>query len=239
MTLYKFNSTFDRIERIDAAQNPDELIRELARAAAEFGFDATAIAAFPHPDIPFEKRVLAQHWGNGWPEHYFSNGFIDDDPVFLHSKTVLRPFDWSEARYEKKSKAARVMNDAADFGFAVGFCVPTHTPYGPVNVTFGGRRAELSREDRGMLHLVAIYAQIRATELLAGKLAVAGAARALSPREREILRWCSAGNTTREIADRLGISPHTVITHINAACRKLEVRTRTAAVAKALQARLI
>lgn len=239
MTLYKFNFTFDQIEKINAAATLEELIRTLAGVAEQFGLSGAAIAAFPHPDIPFEKRVLAHHWRTGWAEHYLANNFIEHDPVFEYSKTSLRPFDWSEVRYEKDSEAARVMNEAAAFGLAEGFCVPTQTPHGPVNVTFGGSRADLSREDRHMLHLVAIYAQIRATELLAAKLDEVAKVLSLSPREREVLKWCAEGKTTRQIAEVLGISPHTIITHVNGACRKLGVQTRTAAVAKALQAKLI
>ncbi len=239
MSLYDLNDTFDAIERIDRAKTPDDLIAALASVAAQFGFDATAIAAFPHPDIPFDKRVLAHHWPNGWFEHYMERNYVAVDPVFRHSTTSLRPFEWSEAHYEKKSKAADVMNEAAEFGFAAGFCVPTLTPHGPINVTFGGRRSELSREDRGLLHLAAIYAQFRATELLSEKLRTGNSGPALSPREREVLRWCAAGKTTRQIADALGISQHTVLTHIAGACRKLEARTRTAAVAKAMSAGLI
>jgi LuxR family quorum sensing-dependent transcriptional regulator len=239
MSHSKFNSTFDWIERIDAAQTLDELIAELAKAAAEFGFEATAIAAYPHPDIPFEKRVIAHQWPSGWLERYFANNYIDHDPVFRHSKTALRPFEWSDAPYEKNSRAAQVMNEAAEFGFAAGFCVPTMSPSGPINVAFGGDRSEMSREDRGMLHLLALYAQHRATELLSGKLKELAEILKLSPRELEVLRWCAEGKTSEKIAKSLGISTHTVLTHIGGACRKLGTRSRTAAVAKAMNAGLI
>jgi len=239
MTLFHFNATFDGIERINAAQTPDELIAELSKIAEQFGFEATAIAAFPHPDIPFDQRVLAHRWPNGWFDHYMANNYVEDDPVSRHSTTSLRPFEWSEAPYDKKSKAAKVMNEAAEFGFATGFCVPTVTPFGPINVTFGGRRSELSREDRGMLHLVAIYAQHRATELIAGKLKGVAEVLRLSPREKEVLQRCAEGKTSDAIAEALGISTQTVLSHVSGACRKLGTRSRTAAVAKAMHAGLI
>lgn len=83
--------------------------------------------------------------------------------------------------------------------------------------------------------LAALYAQFRATELLAGKLNGSAGCPSLSPREREVLRWCSAGKTTREVAEALRISPP----HIASACRKLGTPTRTAAVARALYAGII
>jgi LuxR family quorum sensing-dependent transcriptional regulator len=239
MSPSNFNSTFDWIERISAAQTTDELIEELAKAAKQFGFDAVAIAAFPHPNIPFEQRVLARRWPNGWIEHYLSQNYIEADPVFRHSKSALRPFEWSEAKYDEKSKSAQVMNEAAEFGFASGFCVPTITPYGPFNVAFGGRQSELTREDKGMLHLLAIYAQHRATELISRKVSAVSEVLSLSPREREVLQWCAEGKTSDSIAEALGISTQTVLTHVSGACRKLGTRSRTAAVAKAMHAGLI
>jgi DNA-binding NarL/FixJ family response regulator len=62
-----------------------------------------------------------------------------------------------------------------------------------------------------------------------------GAAKALSDRESEILALLARGLTGEEIAQRLVLSPETIRTHIRNAMGKLEARTRTEAVVKALQ----
>lgn len=239
MSSYEVNRTFDGIERLEQAKTAQDLIAELAQIAAQFGLSAAAIAAFPVPDIPFEKRVLAHHWPGEWFDHYMAHNYIAVDPVFHHSRSALRPFAWSEARYEQGSKSAEVMREAAECGFAVGLCVPTLTRFGPINVTFGGKQSELSPRDAKMLHLLAIYAQIRATELLSDRLLAAMQWPSLSPREREVLQWCADGKTSSAIAEKLMISEHTVLTHIANACRKLGAANRTAAVARAIGAGLI
>jgi DNA-binding NarL/FixJ family response regulator len=61
-----------------------------------------------------------------------------------------------------------------------------------------------------------------------------GPPKALSGRESEILRMLAEGHTGEEIAQRLVLSPETVRTHIRNAMGKLEARTRTEAVVKAL-----
>ncbi|MGH2561326.1 MAG: ATP-binding protein [Thermomicrobiales bacterium] len=61
----------------------------------------------------------------------------------------------------------------------------------------------------------------------------------LSPREHEILRLLTAGQTDREIADALFISVRTVEHHVARILRKLGVRTRTAAVRAAIAASLV
>ncbi len=50
----------------------------------------------------------------------------------------------------------------------------------------------------------------------------------LSPREREVARLAALGRSNREIAAELYISVNTVIRHITAALRKLDVRSRAA-----------
>ena len=55
----------------------------------------------------------------------------------------------------------------------------------------------------------------------------------LTKREIEILGWIAEGRTTREIAAILVVSPHTVRKHIEHILEKLDVRTRSAAVARA------
>jgi DNA-binding NarL/FixJ family response regulator len=57
----------------------------------------------------------------------------------------------------------------------------------------------------------------------------------LSPRERQILELLAEGLRVKEIADRLSLSPATVHTHVRNAIAKLEVDTRTEAVALAVR----
>jgi DNA-binding NarL/FixJ family response regulator len=57
----------------------------------------------------------------------------------------------------------------------------------------------------------------------------------LSPREQEVLDCLSKGFLYKEIADKLGIAYETVHTYIRRIYEKLQVRTRTEAVAKFLR----
>ena len=60
----------------------------------------------------------------------------------------------------------------------------------------------------------------------------------LSPRERQILELLAEGLRVKEIAERLQLSPATVHTHVRNAIAKLEVDTRTEAVALAVKLQL-
>jgi DNA-binding NarL/FixJ family response regulator len=56
----------------------------------------------------------------------------------------------------------------------------------------------------------------------------------LSPREREVLNGLAEGQTYKQIADRLGVSIHTIRNYIRRIYEKLHVQSRTEAVAKFL-----
>ena len=61
----------------------------------------------------------------------------------------------------------------------------------------------------------------------------------LTDRERDILRLLADGLVKKEIAEQLGLSVHTVSTHLRAVYGKLHVSTNTGAVAKALREGII
>jgi DNA-binding NarL/FixJ family response regulator len=57
----------------------------------------------------------------------------------------------------------------------------------------------------------------------------------LSDRERQVLHQLAEGLTDREIADRLGISPRTVETHVGSIRNKLGVKNRAQAARRYLE----
>ena len=62
---------------------------------------------------------------------------------------------------------------------------------------------------------------------------------ALSKRETAILELISAGNSNKDIGEKLNIKENTVKWHINNIFQKLDVTNRTAAVIKAINAGII
>jgi HD-GYP domain-containing protein (c-di-GMP phosphodiesterase class II) len=61
----------------------------------------------------------------------------------------------------------------------------------------------------------------------------------LTERERDVLRWISLGASNKVVAQKLGISPSTVRTHVESVFRKLECSTRAAATLRATQLGLL
>ena len=62
---------------------------------------------------------------------------------------------------------------------------------------------------------------------------------ALTSRELQVLWWLAQGCTYSRIGDRLGVSLHTVTTHIKSIYRKLEVHCAAAAVRRAIELQML
>jgi len=61
----------------------------------------------------------------------------------------------------------------------------------------------------------------------------------LTPRESDVLRLVARGRSYAQIGKDLGVSPHTVTSHIKNAYRKLGVCSGAAAVMRALELKLL
>jgi LuxR family maltose regulon positive regulatory protein len=79
----------------------------------------------------------------------------------------------------------------------------------------------------------------RARRLLGALGRGGGTLPGVSPREREVLCLLAEGLTNRLIAERLVVSEHTVHRHVTSILRKLDLPSRTAAAAHAVQAGLL
>jgi DNA-binding CsgD family transcriptional regulator len=99
-------------------------------------------------------------------------------------------------------------------------------------ITLERGKHDFSERDRSLLELLQ-PALIRLRESAARRRASRPELLLLTQREEEILGWIARGKTTREIAVILVVSPHTVRKHIEHILEKLEVPTRSAAVARA------
>ena len=67
---------------------------------------------------------------------------------------------------------------------------------------------------------------------------IANKAARLTARESDVLRLIARGRTYAQVGDDLGVSLHTVASHIKNAYRKLGVRSGAAAVMRAVELKL-
>ena len=106
-----------------------------------------------------------------------------------------------------------------------------YASFSRVRVPFDGRLALYL--DILLPHLLATLARVLANEART-RINSARPAGLVTAREVEVLTWVRDGKTNDEIADILGLSMLTVKNHLRHAMKKLVVRTRGQAVAKAI-----
>lgn len=91
----------------------------------------------------------------------------------------------------------------------------------------GGRAVRWVSQARASCHrIVGDGGEAFYVNLSAGAAVRVDPTAALSPRRREIAEYAAAGATAKEIAQALGISPHTVRQHLKSVYRQLRVASR-------------
>lgn len=234
--------TFDRVEAIEKAKTSRAVAAELQRVGSEFGLDRLLTSEFLTPRDSLVPFLLMKNWPEEWSARYASRNYHEINPVVRKLRRTLKPLAWTDTRYDASEEPLghRVIMEAAEFGLRVGYCVPVHLVSGDhACVTFGGERFDDSREARRVLRMVSLYGHNKLYEIMLRHVKGADQQVRLSPREVEVLKWCSAGKTSHDIAETLMLSANTIETFFRSACRKLEADNRTQAVAHAIRAGLI
>ena len=167
------------------------------------------------------------------------------DPVVRAAERRAAGFAWDELgtivdlTVHEKSRLER----AARHGLVNGFTVPVHVPGEALGSSSFAVKGEGALPRRNFIAVQALGTF--AFEAMRGLLAREPGGRLASPapdaepltrRQRECLAFVARGKSDSVIADMLGIRPHTVTEHIEAARRRYAVATRSQLIVRALLA---
>lgn len=241
--MVRLDIAFEHIRKIDEAQTPEAVCRELLSVTGQFGLTKVLSCTVPkagHSDVGLLEHVFLVDWPQDWMEHHIGQGYMHVDPVVQRTRSDFRPFEWREAPIhgDQAMKSQRVMDEACDFKLNAGYCVPVLTESGTLGVTsLSGEWVELSPHGRGLINLLSSYALNRAISLKMHR--IARLRYQLTPREVECMRWAAEGKTDWEISMILGISEHTAARHLVNARDKLGAGNRVQAVAMAIRVGII
>jgi len=210
---------------------------DFQRTIREFGFTASACAAWVSAGRHRSTRFFFRDWPPDWLERYAAEGWLDHDFVVVEARRRMAPFRWEDILSERRlsCREAKVHGAALQYGWADLFAVPIHGPAGYCGlVTMAAKsHCALSPADRAALQMMAgaIHEQCRSA---VGFGNLDASAVRLTKREIECLQWVGGGKTDWEIAQLLGVTAATVHFHIEHAKKKLDTRTRAQAVALAV-----
>jgi LuxR family transcriptional regulator, maltose regulon positive regulatory protein len=145
---------------------------------------------------------------------------------------------------DEKSRAMDVMGQALALAEPEGY-IRTFVDEGPPmaellsEVLEAQQRGRLDSPRRIPAHYLRKLLAVLERDASGGALPAARLPEPLSERELEVLQLIAAGNTNRRIATELFVSVGTVKTHLNNLYRKLDVHSRTQALARARELNLL
>lgn len=233
---------------VEECRSPEEVIRELEKLLAAYGFDFYGLLKQPKPSDNPLSLVLAGRWPKGWPEIYVAKKYMLIDPTIRYLGLAQQGFRWRDAAPVFKDdpsirRMERMMTDSVRHGLIDGYIFPVHGRNGLLgNMSVGGQPVDLSPVEISLFEQAAKKAFWRILELRgeAGELRLAAAVDTnMTRREMEVLSYLADGLTSNEISRLLKISAHTVDWYMNGIQEKLKARNRQHAVAIAFRLGLI
>lgn len=199
-------------------------------------------------DIDVAAHVTRHNYRGDWARRF--DGLLSSDaeltdPVLLHVIAEQPPTAWNShgqvtvTRPDIHRRARRILGGVAEFGIRGGITIPL--PAGNGRWCYMGVTTADTADQRELLpHLSSVFAF---AHFLQGTLRRLGPAPLpqlrLTRRETEVLRWAAIGKSSWETSQILRIAESTVNFHIRSVIRRLNVRGRRAAVARALSLGLI
>lgn len=181
-------------------------------------------------------QFVLSGYPKGWRSYYDEQGYMMIDPVLARAAVSVVPFGWDELERDKPA-VQRLFSDAARFGLRHGLSVPVHCVNGEFGMMSFARARELpTGAGRWRLFQRAQWLTGLIQERMRHLILDSENAREprLTARERDCLRHAAQGLTAMAIGERMNIAESTVVFHLNAAERKLGVRTRNHAIARAI-----
>jgi len=239
-TLNLLCEAYDAMER---ARNSDELRAEMDKFARQSGFEHFVyVLAISAPSLKQQHYVI-----NGfppeWHERYVAREYFKIDPVVHFAQSSSLPALWSDAKFHG-SESREFWEEADSLGLRAGMSFAVHAMPGmtgilslsrdkPLNLPAADMAALIGRSQMfaSMLHDAVV--RIDLPKLLPEQSI------AMTPRERECLKWSADGKTAWEIGQILSITERTVVFHMNNVIQKLGASNKIQAIVRAVSLKLV
>jgi LuxR family quorum sensing-dependent transcriptional regulator len=228
--------------RILATTDPAAALGALIAETAPAGLTHVSIGHAPAPGADRPDGFFHTTWPQAWFDLYAAHAVVREDPVVARARRDPAPFTWAEIAsdltdWRLTGDGPPMLALAARFGWTAGFVVPVHGHAGEVGiVAYAGTGDLTDPAPRIAVQTLSIVAYLHLRGLH-GRILPPDPG--LTARERDVLAFLARGLTDAQVAERLGITPRTVLAHVATAKDRLRAATRTQAVAEAVARGLI
>lgn len=230
----------DFVESLIGAKALEDVQAVCHRVAEELGFDGFVYGIKIPKSFMESETVIVNGYNRAWWERYDSAGYLNIDPTIAHCAKSNLPLIWDEVeKFESKNSiTSAFMAESRDFGLRSGLSVPLHGPRGEFGMLsfaadedYGKAKPRMLAE-LPVLHILTPFIHESVRRIVSSeRLNYAGVE--LSKREAECLLWTSEGKTSWETSVIMGLSERTIVFHLQNIAKKLNVKNRVQAVARA------
>lgn len=236
---------WDFVGRARIVASAEDLVMRFGDVISDFGFDRFDCARTDRRPGQSAGELLGGRGFADWNQHYREEQFHLIDPCAKQLFESYDPFSWNDVKeITPPGPAERMWSDACDGGMLEGHLTPIALDDSGLMVRLATPEKGFDPDHRGAIAGLTYTFGLEMHRLvplppLQDAAPPPLAAIALSERQVECLKWVIDGKSNWEIAVILGISEHTVSTHIRAAMAKFGVSTRIQAATAALRLDLL
>ena len=225
-------------------RNGLQLEKTLSKIVADIGFETLLYASFLSVEGADHELVVVATGLAELGERYDRILHSEVDP---RVKTCLRdgvPFLWDAARTYAQNLHA-FQREADHFGISSGIALPVGSAMGErAMLALNSSRERLPTAESlelaiGRTYMLATYFHDLFFHNLRQRVLYRSPSRHVSKRELEVLSLAARGQSSKGIGRELGISERTANYHIASVKQKFGVRSRSQAIAQAVQTGLI
>lgn len=225
-------------KRVNACTALHELAPPLGDAGREIGFDYFALTLCDNLQQSTPRFKHLDSYPAAYAEVFVARGLYRFDPALQLAQRRIGGFPWKRIGelMPLKSFQSELLRQAAREGLRDGYTIPANVPGEPCGaVSFGARRTlRLTAERRWCADCIGRTA-FEASRRLRGLSAHPSPVPHLNNRVIQCLRRLTLGETDKEVARLLGISPATVNDYVKMALRSYRARNRAHLVTLALR----
>jgi DNA-binding CsgD family transcriptional regulator len=184
------------------------------------------------------SKIINISYPSNWIHLYLKNNYSNVDPVLLSHISSFRTQSWANTYAALSSHSKNeFVEEARSFGLKNGVTTGAFEPGRGVGsfFSFAGDMPDDNKRYAGILEYLGHHLHQALMKTTAYPTHSYDYGNALSPRELSVLNWIKNGKTNWEISRILGVSERTVRFHVENIFAKLDVSSRTHAVALAVE----
>lgn len=188
------------------------------------------------------SHIVNISYPNDWLYQYAKNGYADVDPILTtHAKTFQTQIWTNTYRQSFSKKEKEFIEHARSFGLVNGITAGSlDKKRGLCSfVSFASQSSNTPLHQNYIGILEYIVHRLHYTLIKNTPTTTNSASNILSTRELSVLQWMTQGKTNWEISRILGVSERTIRFHVEGIFCKLDVTSRSHAVAMGIENRML